>query len=67
MQFYYRLARWALKKYKRLKGSFKKAYRWIREIKSSYPTMFYQSLDFIQVVMIVQHEPYDARVSFTVL
>ena len=41
MQFHYRLARWALKKYKRFKGSFKKAYRWIREIKSSYPTMFY--------------------------
>ena len=39
-QFHYRLARWALKKYKRFKNSFKKAYRWIKEIKSSYEYLF---------------------------
>jgi RNA-directed DNA polymerase len=40
-RFHYRLAKWVLKKYKSLKGSFKKAYKWINEIKISYPSMFY--------------------------
>lgn len=40
-RFHYRLAKWVLKKYKGLKGSFPKAYEWINEIKVSYPTMFY--------------------------
>ena len=39
--FHYRLAKWVLNKYKRLKGSYGKAYHWIKEIKESYPTMFY--------------------------
>ena len=39
--FHYRLAKWVLNKYKGLKGSYGKAFRWIREIKRSYPTMFY--------------------------
>jgi RNA-directed DNA polymerase len=39
--FHFRLVRWVLKKYKRFKGSFKKAYWWLRSIKRSYPTLFY--------------------------
>ncbi|MCZ8285636.1 MAG: reverse transcriptase domain-containing protein, partial [Bacteroidia bacterium] len=40
-RFHFRLAKWVLNKYKRLKGSYSKAFNWIKEIKSSYPTMFY--------------------------
>ena len=39
--FHYRLAKWVLNKYKGLNGSYSKAYKWIREIKVSYPNMFY--------------------------
>jgi hypothetical protein len=39
--FHYRLAKWVLNKYKSLKGSLGKAYKWIKEIRVSYPTMFY--------------------------
>jgi RNA-directed DNA polymerase len=39
--FHFRLVSWVLKKYKRFKGSFKKAYWWLRSIKRSYPTLFY--------------------------
>jgi len=39
--FHFRLAKWVLKKYKGLKGSFPRAYKWIKEIQISYPTMFY--------------------------
>jgi RNA-directed DNA polymerase len=39
--FHFRLAKWVLNKYKGLKGNYSKAYDWIREIKTSYPTMFY--------------------------
>jgi RNA-directed DNA polymerase len=39
--FHYRLAKWVLNKYKGLRGSYNKAYKWIKEIKVSYPTMFY--------------------------
>jgi RNA-directed DNA polymerase len=39
--FHFRLAKWVLNKYKGLKGSYSKAYQWIKEIKVSYPTMFY--------------------------
>jgi len=41
MHLGFRLAKWALKKYKRLKGHFSKAYRWIRTLKISYPNLFY--------------------------
>lgn len=40
-QFHFRLAKWVLNKYKRLKRSYSKAYRWIKDIQVSYPTMFY--------------------------
>lgn len=40
--FHYRLAKWVLRKYKRFKGSYTKAYKWLKEIQISYPTMFYQ-------------------------
>jgi group II intron reverse transcriptase/maturase len=46
--FHFRLAKWVLNKYKGLKGSYKKAYDWIREIKVSYPTMFYHWTIFIK-------------------
>ena len=39
--FHYRLAKWVLNKYKRFKGSYTKAYKWIKAIKRSYPTLFY--------------------------
>jgi len=39
--FHYRLAKWVLNKYKRLKRNYRKAYKWINEIRVSYPTMFY--------------------------
>lgn len=39
--FHYRLAKWVLNKYKGLKSSYRKAYKWINEIRVSYPTMFY--------------------------
>lgn len=39
--FHFRLAKWVLNKYKGMKGSYKRAYKWIKEIKLSYPTMFY--------------------------
>ena len=39
--FHFRLAKWVLNKYKGFKGSYRKAYEWIREIRVSYPTMFY--------------------------
>jgi RNA-directed DNA polymerase len=39
--FHYRLAKWVLNKYKGLKGSLGKAYKWIKTIKVSYPNMFY--------------------------
>lgn len=50
--FHYRLAKWVLNKYKGLKGSYRKAYNWINEIKLSYPNMFYhwtifKSIDFM--------------------
>ena len=48
-RFHYRLAKWVLNKYKGLKGSLKKAYKWIKEIKVSYPTMFYHWTLFKQV------------------
>lgn len=40
-QFHYRLAKWVLNKYKGLRGSYRQAYKWIKEIKVSYPNMFY--------------------------
>ena len=39
--FHYRLAKWVLNKYKALKGSYTKAYKWIKATKANYPTMFY--------------------------
>ena len=39
--FHFRLAKWVLNKYKGLKGCYKRANKWIEEIKLSYPTMFY--------------------------
>jgi group II intron reverse transcriptase/maturase len=40
-RFHFRLAKWVLNKYKGLKGCYKRANKWIEEIKVSYPTMFY--------------------------
>lgn len=39
--FHYMLAKWAFNKYKGLKRSYSKAYRWIKAIKTDYPNMFY--------------------------
>lgn len=39
--FEFRLAKWVLNKYKKFKGSYGEAHKWISELKISYPTMFY--------------------------
>jgi group II intron reverse transcriptase/maturase len=39
--FELRLAKWVLNKYRKFKGSYSKAYQWIKEMKVSYPNMFY--------------------------
>lgn len=39
--FHHQLAKWVLSKYKGLRGSYSKAYKWIEETKVSYPNMFY--------------------------
>jgi group II intron reverse transcriptase/maturase len=40
-RFEYRLAKWALNKYKKFKGSYSEAFIWIKDLKRSYPGMFY--------------------------
>src|SRR5690606_20722752 len=40
-RFNFRLAKWALNKYKRFGRSYKKAYEWLREIRKYYPNLFY--------------------------
>lgn len=39
--FEFRLVKWVLNKYKKFKGSQTKAYKWLKQLKRSYPTMFY--------------------------
>ncbi|WAC41057.1 group II intron reverse transcriptase/maturase [Pedobacter sp. SL55] len=39
--FEFRLAKWVLNKYKSFRNSYTRAYRWIKELKRSYPAMFY--------------------------
>lgn len=39
--FEFRLVKWVLNKYKRFKNSQTKAYKWLKQLKRSYPTMFY--------------------------
>ncbi len=39
--FEFRLVKWLLNKYKKFKDSYTKGYQWIKELKRSYPTMFY--------------------------
>jgi group II intron reverse transcriptase/maturase len=40
-RFELRLVKWVLKKYRKLNGNYVQAYRWIKEMKVSYPGMFY--------------------------
>lgn len=40
-RFEHRLVKWVLKKYRKLNGNYQQAYRWINEMKVSYPGMFY--------------------------
>jgi RNA-directed DNA polymerase len=40
-RFHYRLVKWVLSKYKALKGSYRKGYEWIKDLRVSYPNMFY--------------------------
>lgn len=47
--FHFRLAKWALNKYKSLKSSYSKAYQWIKVIKADYPNMFYHWTIFSNV------------------
>jgi RNA-directed DNA polymerase len=39
--FEFRLAKWVLNKYKKFKGSYGEAHKWISALKTSYPAMFY--------------------------
>lgn len=39
--FEFRLVKWVLNKYKKFKGSQTKAYKWLKQLKRSYSTMFY--------------------------
>lgn len=41
LHFGFRLAKWALKKYKRFSGSYKKAFKWVEDLRKSYPNLFY--------------------------
>ncbi len=38
---HFRIAKWAMNKYKRFRGKYGKAYKWLKELKHSYPNMFY--------------------------
>jgi len=40
-RLHFRLAKWVMNKYKRFRGKYGQAFDWLREIKSSYPNMFY--------------------------
>jgi RNA-directed DNA polymerase len=40
-RFNFRLAKWALNKYKRFRNSYKRAYEWLREVRMYYPNLFY--------------------------
>jgi group II intron reverse transcriptase/maturase len=40
-RFEFYLAKWVLNKYGRFRDSYRKAYRWISELRQSYPGMFY--------------------------
>ncbi len=40
-RLHFRLAKWAMNKYKSLKGSYKRAFNWLRKQKEDYPNMFY--------------------------
>jgi RNA-directed DNA polymerase len=39
--FHFRLAKWVLRRYKRFKGSIRKALNWIKRINKFYPNLFY--------------------------
>ncbi len=38
---HFRIAKWAMNKYKRFRGSYVSAFNWLKEIKASYPDLFY--------------------------
>jgi len=40
-RLHFRLAKWAMNKYKRFRGKYGQAFNWLRDIKASYPNMFY--------------------------
>jgi len=40
-QLHFQLAKWTMNKYNRFRGRYGKAFTWLKEIKNSYPTMFY--------------------------
>ena len=41
LHFEFRLVKWVLNKYRKFKNSQTMAHQWIKELKKSYPTMFY--------------------------
>ena len=41
LHFEFRVVKWVLNKYRKFKNSQTMAYQWIKELKKSYPTMFY--------------------------
>ena len=40
-RFEFRLVKWVLNKYRKFNNSQTEAYRWLKKLKKSYPTMFY--------------------------
>jgi RNA-directed DNA polymerase len=41
MHLGFRLAKWALKKYKRFNGRYSRAFNWLADLKKNYPNLFY--------------------------
>ena len=42
----FRLSKWAMKKYKRLRSQYRRAFRWLGMVKTSFPNLFYHRAFF---------------------
>ncbi|MDZ7876716.1 MAG: group II intron maturase-specific domain-containing protein, partial [Saprospiraceae bacterium] len=62
----FRLAKWVKNKYKSTKNSYLKANDWLRDVKSSFPTLFYHGNCF-ERTRFVRQGPYEGRLCSTVL
>ncbi|WP_245907055.1 group II intron maturase-specific domain-containing protein [Reichenbachiella versicolor] len=41
LNFHFRLVKWIVNKYKRFKSSYKRGYEWLRQVRQSFPNLFY--------------------------